>query len=385
MVLLRHALANAVISRALVGVLPLLQGEIAMRIAMSATARQAKSGRRPARLAGASALAAAAAMALAACSSGAASSATAASKPLTTVTLLGTGGASVVEAPLYLAKDSGIFARNGLNVEIDSPSSAGGATTVQFIQQGKYDLGYVSVDQLLDDRQDYGYSVVAFYGWLQKNARCIMVPKDENITKPSQLAGKTLAFVDTTNNTTNDDYLKHYGVYSDVKIELVSQAASTGVYLSGKVDGVAGYGFQQVPELTAGGRPTTDLCQWQAGMHYMQAVLGAKSSYITRHKTVMQELTASLTQALNEMAKNPMPAAKDLKASDQTGSIPAASVLAQEISLMLPYFKTPNDAGHEYGWMSPKDWQQTKTEGEQYFAVKASLNVAGAYTNEFTK
>jgi NitT/TauT family transport system substrate-binding protein len=354
-----------------------------MRVTMQGVPRQARPGRGSMRLTGVCAVAVVVAAALASCSSGS-DPATSASKSLTKVTFL-MPGPTVVTAPVVFAKDSGIFAKNGLDVEIESPSSAGGATTVQYIQQGEYDVGYVSVDQLLDGRQDSGYDVVGFYGWLQRNARCIMVPKNLDITKPAQLAGKTLAFVNTTNNTTNDDYLKAAGVYDKVKIELLSQAASTGVYLSGKVQGVAGYGFQQVPELTAAGRPSTDLCQWAAGLHYMQVVIGAKSGYIAKHKTVMQELATSLTEALSKMAKDPAPAARDFKASDKTGALPAESVLATEVPLMMTDFKTPNDAGHQYGWMSPRDWSITKTEGETLFGIKPSLNVSAAYTDEFTK
>jgi ABC-type nitrate/sulfonate/bicarbonate transport system substrate-binding protein len=321
---------------------------------------------------------------LAACSSGGASN-TVDSSSLPTVTFLLPGGSSPMGAPVIYAQDAGLFKKYGVNVQVENPSSAGGATTVQYIQQGRFDMGYVSVDQLLEGRQKGDFTVQAFYGWIQRNARCLMVPTKDGITTPQGLAGRTVGLVSTTNNTSTKEYLQQAGVLSKVKFESLSQSASTGAYLAGKVDAVAGYGFQQVPALTEEGVPSTGLCEYAAGMHYMQAVIGATQSFLSSHKTEVQAVANGLTAALNAMASNPSPAIALFKKADTDDVTPPAATLNQEVKLMLVDFKTPNDSGHDWGWMSPTDWNTTKTEGETLFGLKPSFNVSTAYTDAFTK
>jgi NitT/TauT family transport system substrate-binding protein len=97
-------------------------------------------------------------------------------------------------APIYYAQTSGIFAKNGLDVEFDA--ATGGAAVVAAITAGAYDIGKASVISSFR-AVSRGIPVVAVApGWIFDAANSsaeLVVATDSTIKSGTDLNGKTIA------------------------------------------------------------------------------------------------------------------------------------------------------------------------------------------------
>ncbi len=109
---------------------------------------------------------------------------TVAKKPDKVIIAKGLSGAS--EMPLWVAKDMGFFAQNGIDAEIVTVE--GGAVAVQALAGGKADFAHTG--PALVNAALQGSDVVYVAGFLLKPPYALMVPPA--ITKPQDLKGKSI-------------------------------------------------------------------------------------------------------------------------------------------------------------------------------------------------
>lgn len=88
---------------------------------------------------------------------------------------------------LYVAKEKGYFADEGLDVEIIMPGEAGAD---QLTASGKADFG-VSYQESITQARVQGVPLVSIAAVIQHNTSGFASPVDKNITSPKDFAGKT--------------------------------------------------------------------------------------------------------------------------------------------------------------------------------------------------
>ena len=319
---------------------------------------------------------------LAGCSSASAGGTTAASGgSLTTVTMVLTFPEGW-ESPIFYGLEKGVFKKDGINLQVSTPSGAEASTDINYISQGQFDAGYVGTYDIPIYQQKFGDNLVNVFGWAQQNPICWIVKKSAGITQPQQLAGKTLAIAKGSATSLIDAYFAHYGVpASKVNLETVAGSALPSLFLSGKAAAVAGYSFEEGPEFTAQNVPVSQLCLSQAGQQYEASGIAVSKSYLTSHKQTVANLVNALVTSFNDAKANPLAAAKAMTA--KFGSqVSSAQVDMQETLALFQLMRTPSDNGQPYGWMSPQDMNQTISYDQKYYGLKPGYK-GSFYTDEF--
>lgn len=87
---------------------------------------------------------------------------------------------------LYVAKDKGYFAEQGLEVDIVEPAEGGVA---QMVASGKIDFG-ISYQEEVTQARATDIPIVSIGAIIQHNTSGFASPKDRNITRPKDLEGK---------------------------------------------------------------------------------------------------------------------------------------------------------------------------------------------------
>lgn len=299
-------------------------------------------------------------------------------KTLTTLSLVIPGQFGATSAIAFYGQQKGIFAKYGINLVISDPSSASTTTNTTYLTQGLYQIGVVNPQAVIvGDSQD-GQTIQSFFGYIQQSEFCIMVPIASGITKPSQLKGKIIGFANNSNNSPFVAYLTKYGAYNPADILTSGTSANTGLYLSGRETGIAGYGYN-IALYGTDGVPSRALCLGPSGINEMTQTIGATASFIATHKHLLKEFSEGMAASMRATNADPTAAAEaDLAGNPTQPHI--VGVLVNELKLLKPFFQTKNDKGHPYGWMSRIDMAGQKVDDERFSGVSSSFNVASSWT-----
>jgi NitT/TauT family transport system substrate-binding protein len=303
---------------------------------------------------------------------------------LTNVSLVLPGQAGAAATIVYYGQQAGIFKKYGINLAISSPSSGSVTTNITYVQQGKYNIGVVDGPDALLTRQKDGGDVTVFYGYLQNNANCIMVPQNSSITSAAQLAGKTIAVPSTTNEGSIKGYLAASGVpASKTDFVALNFAALNASYISGKVDAAVSWAYNE-PVFAAAGKPSRTLCPSDSGINYPLDDFVASAAWMKSHASVVRDFADAVTASIQSAIAHPDTAAVAAYKAEPAQKPKGADVPVQELNYITSkLLKTPNTQSMGYGWMSAKDWNITQQTAEKYFGLASGMNNTAVWTNAY--
>ena len=301
---------------------------------------------------------------------------------LKTVTMLLPGQVGPGTDIMWYGVDEGIFKRHGIDLKIDTPASVAGASAVSLLDQGKYDVGYLSSLTMLKARQENNSQLVEFYGLFQSNPICFLVHKSANMKSLSDLKGKHVVLASTSDNSTLLAQLAKHGVTPDTaKIDFAATAAQFGAFIQGTVDAIATYGYSNQPLLrTEHHIDTTAFCQRDDGFNYQSSGYAANASYLAANRGLVHELVVAIGETYAASAKNPR-GASEAMIRHFPNLAPPVDVSMTTIVAQIPYFQTPNTKGQTPGKMSTADWNVTKDMAVKYFSLRPDFDVMSAWTN----
>ena len=150
-------------------------------------------------------------------------------------------------APFLLAKSKGYFAAEGLDVEIDAGNGSAGAVTR--VATGAYDMGFADFNALVEyDAKTPGSKIQGIYMVYNSTPAAVFVLKKSGVTKPADLAGKTLAApIFDGGRKAWPAFAKANGLALDaVKWQTVEPAIRETLLARGDVDGITGFYFPSV-------------------------------------------------------------------------------------------------------------------------------------------
>jgi len=299
------------------------------------------------------------------------------------VTLLLAGQQGAVSTALFYGVERGIFRKHGIDLTISAPTGASTTSNVTSIADGQYDMGTMGGPAAMVYRQKYGGDVVIFYGYIQNNPKCIVVGRDSGINAVKDLKGKTIAFASNSPYSDLVTFLQNNGLGpKDYRLVPLSNSAVNAAYVSGQVDAALSYD-ENMPIFNDHGRLSRTFCERFGGLNYQQTDIGATETYIKAHRDVVREFAAALTETIQAAQANPADASGAVYRANPAQKPTGPEVAAQQFAYVLDYFKTKNDAGHAYGWMSAQDWAQTQAIAERFFELKPGLDFRTGWTNEF--
>jgi len=331
------------------------------------------------RLAPILALALLGALALSACGEKEEPAPGAAAPPRASLTLMLDFFPNADHAGIYAALAAGDFEREGLDVDIQTPSDP--AAPLKLLSAGRVDLAISYEPELLLAR-DKGQDLVGVGALVQKPLTSIMSIGSRAIRDPAKLEGKT---VGTAGIPYQSAYLKAVLVAAGADPERVKEV-NVGfnlvpAMLSKKVDATLGafWNYEGVELRLARKRPQVIRIE-QAGVPvYNELIVVARRRALGEEGAIVRRFMRALARGHERLRDDPeagvealLKANKDLERRLQLASVKAT----------LPVF-FPEDEDRPFGWQDPDEW---RAYGEWMSAnklLKTPPDTARAMTNEF--
>jgi NitT/TauT family transport system substrate-binding protein len=286
-------------------------------------------------------------------------------------------------APFYYGKAKGIYAADGIDLEIQE--GRGSAATTQAVAAKTADFGYVDVPTMMRAAIK-GAPVIATGVLLQATPMSVMGFVDKNIRKPEDLKGKTVAITPADSITQIWPlFLKRTGL-KESEFQTVAGDAQTklNAVINGQADVLLGYVMDQSMKIKdATGKDVYPIKFADSGIHLVSSGIIANSDYVKTHGDLVRRFMAATTKAVEAAEKDSKAAAQSiLDANPKGGKI---ETLTQGFELTIPLYRTPETKGKRPFQVTDQNMADSINLMVEYGGLdaKAKDNPKAFYTNEY--
>jgi NitT/TauT family transport system substrate-binding protein len=282
-------------------------------------------------------------------------------------------------APFYYGIKKGFYAAEG--IELTIKPGGGSGKTLQAVAQEQTDFGWSDTPPLLKAVAT-GMKVKSVGVFLQKGPTSIEFLADKNITKLSDLKGKTVGGTPgDALYATFPALLKANGMApTDVKVVNVDAAGKIAALAEGKVDAIMGFFHDQAPTIEAKtGKKTSYLLYADWGMNMLGTGLVANDATLKKDPEMVKAFIRATQKSWAEAA-NDIPGATDAMA-ELADNEPAKEVLVKQLTLAVPLLKL--EAGAP-GVNDSKTWTETIDLMSKYGDLKDAGSPEKYWDNTFT-
>jgi putative hydroxymethylpyrimidine transport system substrate-binding protein len=256
-------------------------------------------------------------------------------------------------AGLYAALASGEYRRAGLNVKFVTPPDA--AAPLKLLEAGRVDLA-ISYEPDVMLARDQGADVVGVGALVQKPLTALMSLGDKGITRPEQLAGKT---VGTAGIPYQSAYLKTIlqkaGVDPGSVKEVNVGFKLVQAMLSKKVDATIGafWNVEGVQLQQAGRKPRVERIEDLGVPTYDELVLAARRKSLDQvGASRVRRFLQATARGYELVRRDP---AKGLDALLKANPDLDRRQTAASLRATLPVF-FPSSGDKPFGWQDPAQW-----------------------------
>jgi NitT/TauT family transport system substrate-binding protein len=286
-----------------------------------------------------------------------------------------------MHAPFFLAERKGWFKAADLDVRIEDGN--GSTTTVQLIGAGQFDIGHAALAPMAIGKAK-GLPVTSIAGFIRKGDTGVLVPRDKNWTKPSDLIGQKVIY---TAGSLEGPFVRTFFEKNRVPVDKVSllnvdASAKVGMYLSGDVDAAISTApfFYPIAESK---RPSTGILFADFGLDLPgfglithPEKLKTKGSAIKRFTSV---IAGAWTYILSGHEREGVEAIRAQRPNGQLSS----QLLLGQIEAYRPFFHTKNTLNALIGLQSAEDWSKTLQDLEEAQTISRGSKVGDYFVNDY--
>lgn len=296
-------------------------------------------------------------MLLTGCSSGANSD----DKGLKEITVVLDWYPNALHAFLYQADKAGYFADEGLKVKIQAPSGTNDA--ISMVAAGRADIGLYYQQDVIQARADQNVPVKSIGAVVQSPLNIILSLKDENITKPADLAGKTIGYAGTElSEAIVKSIMKNSGVdpdnvkMIDVGFDLMSSMTTR------QVDATIGCLVNhEVPQMEKQGFEVNYFFPDDFGVpSYYEGVFLANDKMINDQPEVLEGFLRACEKGFEDFKKSPNDVLNVLLDNQDKANFPLDPEVEQKsVQTLLPLMETDSAkflSQTEKCWQDNIDW-----------------------------
>src|SRR3954454_14645819 len=222
-------------------------------------------------------------------------------------------------APFYYGKEKGIFANEGIDLEIQE--GRGSAVTIQAVAAKTVPFGYADVPTMIRAAVK-GAPVIAAGVALQKNPMSVMGFAEKNIRKPEDLKGKTVA---TTPGDSMSQiwplFLKKTGL-KESEFRIVSGDATTklNAVINGQADLLLGYVMDQSMKIKdATGKNVFPIKFADYGVNLVSSGIITHKDVVKDNPDLVRRMMKASTNAIIAASKDPKAAAQSILTANPKG------------------------------------------------------------------
>ena len=286
-------------------------------------------------------------------------------------------------APFYYGKEKGIYAAEGIDLEIQEGRGSG--TVTQVVAAKTVQFGYVDVPTMMRAAVK-GAPVEAVGVALQTNPMSAMGFAEKNIRKPEDIKGKTVA---TTPGDSMSQiwplFLKKTGLKeSDFKTVSGDAVTKLNAVINGQADLLLGYVMDQSMKIKdATGKDVYPIKFADYGIHLVSSGIVANTDYVKANADLVKRFMAASTKAIEAAEKDPKGAAQSiLDANPKGGKI---ETLTQGFELTIPLYRTPETKSKRPFQVTDENMKESVELMVEYGGLdaKAKENPKSFYSNDY--
>ena len=281
---------------------------------------------------------------------------------------------------LFVAKERGYFADEGLDVDIHAPADA--ATILQTVAQGRDNFGLNYHPDVLLARSE-GLPVVSVAALAQHPLYAIMTLKESGFTRPRDLAGKRIGHAGVPlERLLLDTVFKNDGVEKGVEgVQWINVGydALTGL-LAGQLDGISVYYTNQPIIAENEGRQSNIIKVVDYGVpDYYELVIVTNEDMIKNNPDIVERFLRAVSKGYKEAAKDPSGSIELMKRSNPELDTAVAN---KEVLLEVPLWFADNGM---FGWQEESKWLSFAQWMKDGGLLTKPVDARQAFTNSFVK
>jgi len=280
-------------------------------------------------------------------------------------------------AGLFIAKDRGYFAAEGLDVDIHPPADP--STVLQTVATGRDDFGINYQTGVLIARQE-GVPVVSIAAIVQHPLNSVMSLKGSGITEPKDLAGKTVGWPGIPDNEfLLATMLKSQGKSLD-DVELVNVGFDLVPALIGKkVDAIVGaYWVHESISAINQGFPVNIMRMEHYGVpDFYELVLVTNEEKIKENPELVQRFVRAVTRGYQDAIADPQGAVELLKRVRPEVDL---AIESPGVDMLAPLWSSDQGV---FGWQDETRWVEFAAWMEETGLLKPGSDVSAAFDNSF--
>jgi NitT/TauT family transport system substrate-binding protein len=286
-------------------------------------------------------------------------------------------------APFYYGKEKGIFAAEGIDLEIQEGRGSG--VTTQAVAAKSANFGYVDVPTMMRAAVK-GAPVQAVGVALQTTAMSAMGLAEKNIKTPADIKGKTVAV------TPGDSMSQIWPLFlkkinlkeSDVKIVSGDPQTKINAVINGQADLLLGYVMDQSMKIKdATGKDVFPIKFADNGIVLVSSGVVANTDYIKANPDLVKRFMAASLKSFEAAVKDPKGAAQSILTANPKGG--KIETLTEGFQLTIPFYKDPTGESKQIFRVSDKIMQESVELMVEYGGLEAVAKekVKTFYTNEY--
>jgi len=302
---------------------------------------------------------------------------------LTRVTVQIDGAAVPYYLPLYIAKEKGFFAEEGLDVEFLYGAAA---DIVRNVAVQNVEFGFPNADSVIAARAS-GIPVKVVHTTLQHGLGATIFKTNRGIKEPRDLKGKTVAITSygSPNYIQLQVLLKNAGLtLDDINLRIVGTGAIVNALVTDQVDAIV-FSMLRTFELRHAG---VDVSEWRSDdfLPSFGNVVVTSDAYAERNPQVVRAFIRGLNKALQYLIDGNVRTALDVVIPKYTPSYEGNEDYLTDVlnQVYVGYlWQSEDTAAHGLGWGNLDRWNEAIRIQREYGIINRDLDAAEFVTNEF--
>jgi NitT/TauT family transport system substrate-binding protein len=280
-------------------------------------------------------------------------------------------------APFYLAKESGFYKNEGIDLEIISGS--GSSDVVKQVGAGAVEFG-VADAMVLTQAAQQRVPLKAIAAYYLRTPICVISPKAKPITQPSQLTGIKLGSKKGSATFQGLIAMLSANNIPLEQVKLVDIGFGVAPLLVGQVDALMGFTMNETIEAENAGMQINIMPISDFGVDVYGLTIVGNSALIEKNPELVKAFLRATHKGMALAAKDPAAAidaiVKQVEASD-------GPLQTKVLAATAPFWTGPDTAGHELGWQSTARWQSTIDLAKKLGLIDRPVTPDELFTNAF--
>jgi NitT/TauT family transport system substrate-binding protein len=270
-------------------------------------------------------------------------------------------------APFYLAKQSGFYKDEGIDIEIISGS--GSSDVVKQVGAGAIEFGLADALVLTQAAQQR-VPLKAIAAYYLRTPIAVISPKAKPITQPSQLTGGIK--LGSKKGSATFQGLTALLSANNIPVEQVK--------LVGQVDALMGFTTSEVVEAENAGMPVNVMPISDFGVDVYGLTIVGNSSLIEKKPELVKAFLRATHKGMALASKDPAAAIDAVVKQVEAADGPLQSKI---LARATPFWTGPDPAGPEMGWQSAGRWQSSIDTAQKLGLIDRAVAPDELFTNAY--